>query len=183
MAGDHDKRLNITITNQLKAIWSIFFVLGLTLFIVALLRFNKSAIIIFSIYFLADALPTIYLHWKYYRTNKGEEYMVLYDRLVRWKKGKRDEILSSDIKEIVIRKSASMDKGGIPFLGIESYYCVDVYLKAEMYDDLTLDRLNKPELTLTCFLSPEIDQEVRKLKNVRFERIRSGFNTVKSTTD
>lgn len=182
-----NNKLKITEQNQWIAltsllIFAIFILIGLIWLILkdsdALLI--ESMLIVCSIGFSLNALPVLYLHRQYFQVNKGEEYVIEEDKIIRWKMGKREEFLAKDISKIVIRKPMSMEKGGMPILGIESYYCVDVYLKAEMYDDLTLDRLNKPELTLTCFLSPKIDYEARKLKNVRFERIKSGFNTVKS---
>lgn len=169
MAGDQDKRLNITTRKHLKLHYHTLILILIGVFCMyAIFNFEKDIVMFFLILWGLDIVPVLFLHYDYWEVNKGEEYVVLFDRLVRWKKGKRDEILSSDIKEIVIRKSASMDKGGIPFLGIESYYCVDVYLKSGSH------------LTLTCLLSPKIDLEIQKMKNVPFKRIKWLYNPVKS---
>lgn len=177
MAGDHDKLLKTSLKNQLSALsFLIVLIAFLFLFITWLLLKNsdpqliESMLIVCGIGFSLNTIPVLFLHYDYWEINKGEVYEVLFDRLVRWRQGKREEILGSDIKEIIIRKSASMDKGGIPFLGIESYYCVDVYLNSGNH------------LTLTCLLSPKIDLEIQKLKNIPIKRVKWLYNPVKSKT-
>ncbi len=171
MAGDLDKRLKITTRNHLVLHYHTLILMMIGIFCMhTIFNFEKDIVIIFLIFWALDIIPVFFLHYDYWHTNKGEEYEVLFDRLVRRKEGKREEILGSDIEKIIIWKSASIDKGGIPFLGIESYYCVDVYLRAGNH------------FTLTCLLSPKIDLEIQKLKNIPIKRIKWLFNPVKTKT-
>lgn len=183
-----DNKLKITSRNQWNAAWSIpfFFVFYLLFIIWLILKDSETLLIQFmligsSCLIILGSLPVLYLHRQYLRENKGEEYKVLFDRIVCFKNGKRTEFLVHDIRQIVIRKSASADRGGIPILGIESYYCVDVYLKLEKYEGKpTIKRLNNPEFSMTCLLSPKVDEEIRKLKGVSIKRVKDGFNSIKS---
>lgn len=168
MDGDRNKQFKITMRNHLSLHYHTLILILIGIFcLYAFFNFEKDIIIIFIIFWSLDIIPVIFLHYDYWQVNKGEKYEVLFDRLVRWKDGKREEFLGSDIDKIIIRKSASMDKGGIPFLGIESYHCVDVYLKLGNH------------LTLTCLLNPQIDLEIRKLKNIPVKRVKWGYNPIR----
>lgn len=130
------------------------------------LRFEEAALLIFGIFFLVDAIPAIYLHIEYLSKNIGEQYEINSDSIIRYRNNQSQIYYDEDIDKVIIYKSASMDKGGIPFLAVESYCYARIVLKSG--DDMIFTRL----------LYPDIEKAVKKLHGVKFERRKRLFNTV-----
>jgi len=91
---------------------------------------------------------------------------ILPDRIRLEKDGEETVIALSDIKEIVIYKSASMDKGGIPITPMEAYFFARVYCK------------NDKKYELTCLMDGNIDKSIRTLHGVEIFREKGLFNLV-----
>ncbi len=91
---------------------------------------------------------------------------IIPDRIRLVKDGEETLIASSEIKDIVVYKSASMDKGGIPITPMEAYFFVRIF---------TIDN-NQYELT--CLMDTNIDQSIKAVQEVKIFREKGGFNTV-----
>jgi hypothetical protein len=151
--------LKITTYNQLTALK--FHLIGTVIMAVTLylLRLDHAAIMIFSLFWLAYFVPAIYLHLEYYFKNYGqrleisEHGMILYDR-----NGEVRSYSTTDLDKIVIYKSASLDKKGIPLTPMEFYHYALIVPK------------KGTEITLTCLMAPNVEQVLRVIKGVSFER-------------
>ena len=106
---------------------------------------------------------TLYLHIVYYLKNKGQEFIIGEERIERIKNEKKEVFHSSDMKKIIICKSANMDKWGIPYTTFESFRVARVYLN---------DGTN---FVMTNLLEYDLEKPLNILKNVKFER-RKGFS-------
>src|SRR5699024_8690781 len=71
----------------------------------------------------------------------------------------------NEIKEVILYKSASMDKGGIPIMPTEPYHFVRIITKSQ------------EQITITCLMYPKLDEVVDKLIGVKKIRKR-GFCTL-----
>lgn len=89
---------------------------------------------------------------------------ILSDMIRLEKEGEETVILNSDIKEIVVYKSASMDKGGIPITPMEAYFFARIYCN------------NDEKYELTCLMDPNIDKSIRVLYGVRIFREKGFVN-------
>ena len=160
-----ENKLSITIDNQANVVWTVPFIL-IVMFIAAYwYDFNYFVIIGMSIWSLIHVLPTLYLHWQYYRQNKGEAYRIFSDRIVRDKTGKKEEFLAKDILFITVYLSPALYRGShFHFLGIEAYYYASVSLAGG------------EKLLLTCLLDPELDSTLKTLNGVVIRRKKRVFN-------
>ncbi len=158
-----DKILSHKLFNHLYALFSLFIVFLIFLIILIWQKFNNDALLILSIIFVIDALPALYLHIEYWLENYGNEYEILPDRIIFNKRGRITTYLVKDIKEIFIYKSASIDKGGIPFAAFESYYYARIITKSG------------EELIITCLLTPKVEEVVRQLRGVPIIRKKRFF--------
>ena len=161
----HNNKLSITTSNQWHALWSLMF-LSLLVFI-GFFWFNFEPIMSLTLLIglLIDAFPTLYLHCQYYRQNKGEEYQIFPDRLVRYKAGKKQEFFTKDILLVTVHLSPALFKGShFHFLGIEAYYYACVFLK------------DGEKLLLTCLLDPKLDSTLKTLEGVPIKRKKRVFN-------
>ena len=163
--GFQNNKLRITTGNQWHAIWTVpFALIGLFLAIIWY-DFNQYGIIAASVWGVADAFPTLYLHWQYYRQNKGEEYDIFTDRIVRSKGGEKQEFLVKNILLITVHLSPALYKGSqMHFLGIEAYYYACIHLKGG------------EQLLLTCLLDPKLDKTLKILEGVTIKRKKRVFN-------
>lgn len=160
------KKIKINIKSQIQN-WRDFFLQILIFTPFAIYSFVKYQILMvlypFFILIGIDIFFTSYLHIVYYLTNKGEEFIIEDDRIIRIKKGKEEVFYSIDIKKIVICKSANMDKWGIPYTTFESFRIARVYLN------------NGKGFIMTNLLEYDLEKPLQILKNVKFER-RKGFS-------
>lgn len=147
--------------------WSSFFLQIIILVPFASYSYYKYKIdmVLYPFYiFLAIQFSfTLYLHIAYYLKNRREEFIIEDDKIVKIKNGKEEIFHSSDIKKIVICKSANMDKWGIPYTTFESFRIARVYLN---------DGTN---FIMTNLLEYDLERPLQLLKGVKFER-RKGFS-------
>ena len=91
---------------------------------------------------------------------------ILPDRLRLKKEGEETIIASSDIKEIIVYKSASMDAGGIPITPMEAYFFVRIFdTSGNTYD-------------LTCLMDTKVDKSIKVMYGVPIYTERGFFNSV-----
>jgi hypothetical protein len=158
-------KLKIKFINHLKN-WKEFF-LTLIFFStgMAILYFKNGSggLFIFMIHLGINFIFTLYLTSIYYLKNRGEEYFIEPDRIIRFKNNKKEVFHSSDINKIVICKSANQDKWGIPYTTFETFRLARIYLT------------NGEVIILTNLLEYDIEVPLKILENVKFER-RKGFS-------
>ena len=155
-----------TFSNHLKTLWIAIFTTALYVGVCWYFKFEKAVIIMGLCYYTLFVVPSFFLHISYYIRNKGMVAEILPDRIRLLKDGEETLIASSEIKDIVVYKSASMDKGGIPITPMEAYFFVRIF---------TIDN-NQYELT--CLMDTNIDQSIKAVQGVKIFREKGGFNTV-----
>ncbi len=161
-----ESKLKISFLNHLNALVSIFILFAILLIALVLLKFNYSFLFIFSIGFALDAVPALFLHFEYWLENKKANYEILFDRIILLKHGERTTYHLNDIEKIVLYKSASIDKGGIPILAIEPYHFARIITKTS------------EELIITCLLTSKVEEAIRQLKGIPIERKKRIFCTL-----
>lgn len=151
--------------NQLKALSWLFFYILIFIVIVSyfVIKDGIDGIFIFIFFFLFQIIPTIYIHVKYYYTDKNKSVEINYNK-IKVNSFKTVTIYNDfDIQKIIIYKSANMDSFGIPLMVFENYYFAKIILK------------NETHFEMTCLLDPEIELKLKKLEKVKFERVK-GFS-------
>lgn len=160
------KSIKINFKSQLQN-WNDFFWLALIFISITIYLYNRDGynigFIAFYGFLIVQFSFTLYLHLAYYLKNRGEEFIIENDRIERTKNGKKQIFYSTDIKKIVICKSANMDKWGIPYTTFESFRIARVILNNNNY------------FIMTNLLEYDIEKPLSILKNVKFER-RKGFS-------
>lgn len=166
MAGIQDyNRLKLSFRNHFVALYSLLFLTILMIGILAWLRFDRPAVVIFGIFYLIDLIPVLYLHIEYWLKNKNETYEVHFDELVQFKNGEKTIYKVSDIKKITVYLSPALyRRSNLHFLGIEAYHYARVYLTSG------------EELIITCLLTPKVEKAVSRLRGVKIERKKRLFN-------
>jgi hypothetical protein len=160
------KRIKINFKSQIQN-WNYFVLQIVILIPFAIYSYNKYRIDMvlypFLVFIIIQFSFTLYLHLSYYLKNRGEEFIIENDRVERIKNGEKQIFYSTDIKKIVICKSANLDKWGIPYSTFESFRCARVYLN------------DGSNFILTNLLEYDLEQPLRVLQRVKFER-RKGFS-------
>ena len=160
-----NNKLSITIDNQASVVWTVPFILMIMFIGIYWYDFNPFVVKVAVVWSLVHIIPTLYLHWQYYRQNKGEEYAVLSDRIVRYKSGKKEEFMAKDILFITVYLSPALYRGShFHFLGIEAYYYARVSFAGG------------EKLLLTCLLDPKLDSTLKTLNGVVIRRKKRVFN-------
>lgn len=157
--------LKITLKKHIKE-WYDFFLMILIFLIIMTFFYLKNGadyLFVFYVGLGIQLIPTAYLHIMYYLENKGEEYCIKKDKIIRIKNQKKEIYNSNDIKRIVICKSASQEGWGIPYTTFETFRLAKVYLK------------NGNNFIITNLLEYDIEKPLKILQNVKFER-RKGFS-------
>jgi hypothetical protein len=149
-----------------------FNVLGFTLVITLILfiiwwYLDFDFLVVGGIFHLGLTIPSFYLHLEYAIRNAGEEITINLDEIIVRKHGKERTYHVADLKEIVLHKSASLDKWGIPFTAMEYYHYARIITKSG------------EEIIITCLLTPKVEKAVRILNKVSFERRKGFFCTLK----
>jgi hypothetical protein len=132
-----DNILKITKKNQLKSLFPFFIIFfGYILCILIMINYNSlfTKIGLLGVILLSyPVIPAIFLHIEYYIRNRGEEYELLGDRIVRYKKGIKTEYKKEDIEDIYIIYSRNYNRGSST--GFEGYHFARVLLKSgkELY--------------------------------------------------
>lgn len=151
-----------------------FNVLGFTLTITLILfiiwwyfGFDFDFLVVGGIFHLCFTIPSLYLHFEYAIRNAGEEITINHDEIIVRKNGKEHRYSDTDLAEIILHKSASLDKWGIPFTAMEYYHFARIITQSG------------EEIIITCLLTPKVEKAVRMLSRVPFERRKSFFCTLK----
>ncbi len=161
----HNNRLIVNFKHQINNIRSLLFLFVLVILGIVWFSFETIMTITLVIGFFIDAIPSLFLHFQYLRKNKGEEYKVLFDRIIQNKNGEQTEYLVSEMMLInIMLPPALYKKSSTQFLGIEAYYFACVYLK------------NGEKLILTSLLHPKLDDILHQLKGVPIKRKSRLFN-------
>lgn len=159
--------LKITLHNHLVALYFLIVIVVLFTIILVYFNFERNAVFIFSILFIIQAIPGLYLHIEYWLCNKREEYGIHSDRLIRYKNGKEEQYNAEDIEQIKILMSPSLYQNWyLHFLAIEQYHFARVYLK------------NGEKLIITCLLATRVDKALSGLKGVKIEKKKWLFNSI-----
>jgi len=155
-----------TFTNHLNVLWiaiitTALYILGLWFF-----QFERGILFIFLGFYVLTVVPSFYLHISYAIKNKGMVCHILPGRLCINKNRKEQIIESSDIKDIIVYKSASIEKGGIPITPMEAYFFVRILDKTgNKYD-------------LTCLMDAKIDKSIKSVGAVPLFVERGMFNAL-----
>ncbi|MGY6561399.1 MAG: hypothetical protein ACXITV_04780 [Luteibaculaceae bacterium] len=169
MAGiREDSRLRFSFRNNISALLSLIIGFVMILIVLIVLQFDPYALLAFGIWYGVDVVITLYLHIEYYLKNRGEEYEVRFDELIRYKNGESTTYKVSDIEKIKVYLSPALYRGSnLHFLGIEAYHYARVFLKSG------------EELIITCLLTPKVEKGLRGLRSVKIERKKRLFNMLR----
>lgn len=156
-----------TFSKHLKVLWIAIFTTILYFFGWWYFKFEKDLLFIFLGFYTLTVIHTsLFLHISYYIRNRGMACEILPDRLRLEKEGEETIITSSDIKEIIVYKSASMDAGGIPITPMEAYFFVRIIdTSGNSYD-------------LTCLMDTKVDKSIKVMRGVPIYTERGFFNNV-----
>ena len=155
-------KVKISIKNNLKVL-TVPFIGTVVIFAPGILLGSLPvAFILFAFWII----PIIYLHLEYYFENKGMEIEFSDDEIVVSQENEDLVIINfADISEVVVYRSRNLDRGGPQKLSTESYSFARIITKSKM------------EITITCLMSPKIDDLVKKLKGAYVIRKNSLFCT------
>ncbi len=154
-----------TFFNHIKVLWITIFTTLLYFLGWWYFGFKDDFFLIFLGFYILTVVPSFFLHISYYLRNKGMVCEILPDRIRIEKEGKEETVIaSSDIQEVVVYKSASMDAGGIPITPMEAYFFVRIFDK------------NNKRYDLTCLMDTNIDRSIRTIQGVKIFKERGLFN-------
>ncbi|HSH66220.1 MAG TPA: hypothetical protein VLB84_10590 [Bacteroidia bacterium] len=129
--------------------------------------FNSDYLFILGSFHLVFTIPVLYLHIEYSVKNAGEEIEISNNEVIIRKHRQKHKFSKDDLAKIIVYKSASLDRGGIPLSAMECYH----YTR--------LITTNGEEIIITCLMSRKLEEEVKKLSGVPYERKKSFFCTSK----
>ena len=138
-----------TLSNHLNVlsiaiVTTALYTLGLWFF-----QFERGVLLIFLAFYALTVIPSFYLHISYAIKNRGMACSILPGKICISKRGKEKVIEHTDIEDIIVYKSASIEKGGIPITPMEAYFFVRILDKSgNRYD-------------LTCLMDTKIDRSIR----------------------
>lgn len=149
-------KIQITFKNHLVSLkWLLLYIfISLILVLYFYIEGGNDGLLILLIMALAQILPTIYIHLKFYFKNKSDICNIYEDRLEITSSNKNNSYFVEDISKIVVYKSGNRD--GIPFLTCENYYYVKVFLK------------NGNSIVLTSLLDNRIEDKLKIIKGITF---------------
>lgn len=129
------------------------------------LSFDPDISLVFGIFFIIETLPALYLHIEYYLKNRGEEYEIKHSEIIRYKNGEKQIFHKSELEKITVYMAPSVYQGSsLHFLAIESYHYARITTKSG------------EELIVTCLLTPKVEEAVRQITGVLYERKQRLFN-------
>lgn len=164
MYEDHGKKMKITVFTHLVSLLSLMFMLTLGVLFVVWTNFDSDAILIMGIFFLIDAIPSLYLHYEYWTTNRAEEVVLRSSEILIRKNGNDIIVKSEEIKKITIYLSPALYKNSnFHLLAIEAYHYAKINLKSG------------EEIILTSLLNPKLHRDLKQVKGVLFERRKTLF--------
>lgn len=152
--------------NHFNPLYSILILLIMMIPVLYWFNFEQYALVIGGIIFLVDLLPALYLHLQYWSENRGEEYSVTENEIIRYTENQNKVFKAEEITKCIIYKSASIDKGGLPISAMEHYFYARIVFGTG------------DELIMTCLLTHKLDQVLAQLKDVPTVRKKRAFNTL-----
>jgi hypothetical protein len=91
-------------------------------------NYDPVILLIGGLFHLIFTIPALYLHIEYYLRNKGEVIEINYNEIIVRKNGEERKYDSSLISKVIVYKSASLDKWGIPLTAMEYYRLPELLL-------------------------------------------------------
>lgn len=149
----------INFQNHWKAL--DFFIVSSILFLLgcALLGWNSEAVLFVLIFYAIFYLPSFYLHLEYYRQNRHQRLEILENEVILHdKNGQVRRYANQELQKVILYKSASLDRGGIPLTPLESYHYARIVPKQGQ------------EIIITCLMAADVAEAVRQIKGVPYER-------------
>lgn len=129
--------------------------------------FENNFVLAFGIWFTVLTLPVIYLHFEYYLANRGQKIIIENEELsVFTRRGNVYRIRFTELNKVILYKSASMDKGGIPLTPIEPYHYIRIFTKSEK------------QIIVTCLMYPKLEEIIDQLKGIQRIRKKRLFCTL-----
>jgi len=122
------------------------------------LNYNPAFLLTAGLFHLLFTIPALYLHIEYSIRNAGEEIEINSNEIIVRKGGNERKYRSKDLEKIIVYKSASLDKGGIPLSAMEYYRYARVEAKTG------------EEIIITCLMVLDVEGAVKQLKEVSYER-------------
>ena len=149
----------INFTNHWKAL-DFFFVTSLLILLgCAFTGWNSEAVLFIFLVYSIFFLPSFYLHLEYYLKNRGQRIEILENEVILYERnGKVRRYPNKELQKVVLYKSASLDKGGIPLTPLESYHYARIIPK------------QGEEIILTCLMASNVEEAIKEIKWVPYER-------------
>lgn len=122
------------------------------------LNYDPDFLLIGGLFHLLFTIPALYLHIEYSIRNAGEEIEIAHNEIIVKKNGQEHKYSSSDLAKITVYKSASLDRGGIPFSSMEYYRYARIIAKSG------------EEIIITCLMTLDIEEALKHLTGVPYER-------------
>lgn len=122
------------------------------------LNYDPDFLLVGGFFHLLFTIPAIYLHIEYTIRNAGDEIEVTPNEVIVRKNGHERRYNSSDLSKIIVYKSASLDRAGIPFSAMEYYRYARIVTKTG------------DEIIISCLMILDVEGAVRQLKGVPYER-------------
>ncbi len=145
---NHWKALNFFIVS------SILILLGC-----ALIDWNSEAVLFVLIFYTILSLPSFYLHLEYYLQNRDQRLEILENEVILHKRnGQVRRYQNQELQKIILYKSASLDRGGIPLTPLDSYHYARIIPK------------QGEEIIMTCLMSADVEKAVKQIRWVPYER-------------
>jgi hypothetical protein len=120
--------------------------------------YDPDILLIGGLFHFLFTIPAIYLHISYTIRNAGEEIEITSNEIIVRKNGKEKKYSSSDLSKIIVYKSASLDRAGIPFTAMEYYRYARIVAKTG------------EEIIITCLMVLDVEGAVKQLTGVSYER-------------
>ncbi len=115
-----------------------------------------------AFYFITTS-PALYLHWRYFKVNANQTIEINNTELRIRNNNHEISHLTSDFVKVIINKSASLDKGGIPLSALEYYYFIKIINR------------EKEEIIITCLMHQNIEAILPFLNGIPIERNKNIF--------
>ena len=167
VSGEVVMNLNIKLSNHFKVLYHELCGVALMIVVLSILKFDKNAFVVFGIWFTILTLPVIYLHIEYYIANRGIKIIIENGIFTVISRNKNMQTFKLDeLKEVILYKSASMDKGGIPITPIEPYHYARIITRSDK------------QIIITCLMYPKLEEVINKLQGVQKIRKKRLFCTL-----
>lgn len=149
----------INFVNHWKAL-DFFLITSLMILLAcAFIGWNSEAVLVGFLVYSIFFLPSFYLHLEYYFKNQGQRLEILENEVILHdKNGQVRRYSNQDLQKVVLYKSASLDKGGIPLTPLESYHYARIIPK------------QGEEIIITCLMAADVEEAIKHIKWVPYER-------------